>query len=605
MHRKRDEKSVSDKQMSIQDKYAILKKLREEGVLTQLMKSITTTKITPDRKVVAGLGVKKTAGRDIVHKELLDKNKKYIICKINKGASFVDFVSPKEDEYLKVCISFLDQRYKSNPVLASTDPAFDFTVSFEIPSHLDPASLVSAASPIVIVLQKQRGEERAVVLSTERVDWRDLISSNSVEITKEMQPIDLKHKGSLGLLYIDLDLHPYLSKDKLLSSSHVRKQQELEKKFEAESYQQFLEYSKEWYAEFKEIRASHSKRLVKIFAETDDRSSIYTPTSSLIYPLVAHKMIDSPLHAARFVSLLPFQRLEDFNSDRVEIWHSLQAFLSRGCGDAEDHSVLLCNLLLGFGLEAYVCIGTNMEGAHAWVTTFDYSDGSGRATVCIWESLTGQKFKLGDPRIKRFYRSIGCVFNDKAFYANIQPSDLVENTIFDLEDSSLWKAMDSAMVKALPKVPMANLMPTDLDVIKEEEKLEKALKARVSSIRLDEVGLRTKYDKQLEYMLSSALYNYELERLASMTFASNEFKSSIKNYVPEGHTFKAFPIQFNHFDINKMVVALLKNRVAFDVLTVRGDQVHHAVRAKIVTYPDNVCAVWIMLACRYKAVAEN
>lgn len=89
-------------------------------------------------------------------------------------------------------------------------------------------------------------------------------------------------------------------------------------------------------------------------------------------------------------------------------------------------------------------------------------------------------------------------------------------------------------------------------------------------------------------MLSSALANYELERLASVTFGTNEFKSSIKNYVPEGHTFKAFPIQFNHFDTNKMIVALMKSKVAFEIMTARGDSIHHAVRVKIVPYPENV-----------------
>ena len=178
---------------------------------------------------------------------------------------------------MKVTVSFMDQRYSSDPVPASTDPAFDFTVSFEIPSYLDPASLLSASTPVMVVLQKQVMEERAVVLSTEKIDWRDLLAHNSVEITKEMSPIDLKHKGSLGILYIDMDLHPYLPKDQLLTTVNVKKQQEAEKKFEAESHQQFLEYAKDWYRDFKEIRPSHTKRLVKMFAETDDRSSVYTP----------------------------------------------------------------------------------------------------------------------------------------------------------------------------------------------------------------------------------------------------------------------------------------------------------------------------------------
>jgi len=45
---------------------------------------------------------------------------------------------------------------------------------------------------------------------------------------------------------------------------------------------------------------------VKIFAETDDRSNVYTPVCSMIYPIVAERILDSPHHAARFVSLIPF-----------------------------------------------------------------------------------------------------------------------------------------------------------------------------------------------------------------------------------------------------------------------------------------------------------
>jgi len=50
--------------------------------------------------------------------------------------------------------------------------------------------------------------------------------------------------------------------------------------------------------------------------------------------------------------------------------------------------VLLCNLLLGFGLNAFVCVGTNSEGAHTWVMTVD-SNMDSTAKVIFWESLTG------------------------------------------------------------------------------------------------------------------------------------------------------------------------------------------------------------------------
>ena len=31
--------------------------------------------------------------------------------------------------------------------------------------------------------------------------------------------------------------------------------------------------------------------------------------------------------------------------------------------DCEDHAVLLCSFLLGFGLNSYVCVGTKAKGA--------------------------------------------------------------------------------------------------------------------------------------------------------------------------------------------------------------------------------------------------
>lgn len=56
-------------------------------------------------------------------------------------------------------------------------------------------------------------------------------------------------------------------------------------------------------------------------------------------------------------------------------------------GDCEDHANLLCSLLLGFGLEAFVCVGTKGKGVpHTWVMTLG-TDG----TVTFWESLTGHR----------------------------------------------------------------------------------------------------------------------------------------------------------------------------------------------------------------------
>ena len=98
-----------------------------------------------------------------------------------------------------------------------------------------------------------------------------------------------------------------MMKSELCGEEMVTKQLELERKYDQETLQKFLEYANNWWAEYKEIRPSHKQRLVKIFAETDDReASVYKPTCTLIQPMYADRILDSPLHAARFVSLIPF-----------------------------------------------------------------------------------------------------------------------------------------------------------------------------------------------------------------------------------------------------------------------------------------------------------
>ena len=63
----------------------------------------------------------------------------------------------------------------------------------------------------------------------------------------------------------------------------------------------------------------------------------------------------------------------------------------------------------------------------------------------------------------------------------------------------------------------------------------------------------------MSYLLSTALANYEFERVGGGNFATTEFQHGIKNYVPEGHTFKAFPIQFTHSDSDRIITHVYGN----------------------------------------------
>ncbi len=113
---------------------------------------------------------------------------------------------------------------------------------------------------------------------------------------------------------------------------------------------------------------------------------------------------------------------------------------------------------------------------------------------------------------------------------------------------------------------------------------------------------KTAWDGKLSYLISPALVNYEFERISNLTYGNEEFKQSVKNYVPEGFTFKGVPVQLNDCDCDKIFGNFINNEVGKDILHTTGDQITYAVRCKVFPYPQNVYSIWIMLAVKYRPI---
>ncbi|KAL8560893.1 Centrosomal protein of 76 kDa [Nucella lapillus] len=285
------------------------------------------------------------------------------------------------------------------------------------------------------------------------------------------------------------------------------------------------------------------------------------------------------------------------------------------CQDCEDHATLLCSLLLGFGLDAYVCFGTKVKGSvHSWVMTIS-TDG----LVTFWESLNGHRFvhepvnPMAPPmgkreRPKHPYKTIGCVFNHRTFYANAQTSERVEECRFDLHNGSLWKSMSSEVVLSVCGPGVSPLWPSPpplcsstLDTSLASNDLEIQLRRLVVQHRQDQ-GLTTPWDDQLSYILTPALAAYETERVTGVTAGNEEFQDAVRQAVPEGMTFKGYPIQFTHRNARKAFLTCLKASTCEEIINCRGDQVRLAVRVRVFPYPEQACATWLMFACKYKSV---
>jgi centrosomal protein CEP76 len=390
-----------------------------------------------------------------------------------------------------------------------------------------------------------------------------------------------------------------------------------EQALRADRARRFHTYANIGWPDDQDAASRHQTRIIKLFARSSDGGGAQQQQQrfvcTFVQPLRAARCLDSPLHAARFVRLIPYAKDVALSGHRREVWHAPHVFLTRRCGDLEDHAALLCSLLLGFGMDAYVCVGTNDSGPHVWVMTR-----SDQRVATFWESLTGRQYSLAKTSSSSSlpFKRIHCVFNHRQFYANCQVDDAVLATSYNLQQAALWKRFDPQAVAVLPRRQFRPVYAWQqlncggsgggaVPLIREEELLEQKLCALLAEYRKEASQLSTTWDRAFAYVLSTCLTSFEHERVRGEPCANAEFQSAIKHTVPSGYIFKGVPLQFIHRSPTKMLASMLRNADLTRLMATRGDAVRFALRIKIVPYPEQVCAVWCMVAVRYREVTQQ
>ncbi|XP_023580586.1 centrosomal protein of 76 kDa [Trichechus manatus latirostris] len=555
----REELAPDQQQLSTED---LIKALRRRGIIDDVMKELNFVTDNVDQELPTS--PKQPAcftdrQSTLLKKTNIDPTRRYLYLQVLGGKAFLEHLQEPEPlpgqvcSTFTLCLHFRNQRFRSKPVPCACEP--DLHDGFLLEVHRE-------------------------------------------SLGKELNKFDC-------WFFCNKRINAFCVHGTVLA---------LERQKTAERERLFLVYAKQWWREYLQIRPSHNSRLVKIFAQ--DENGINRPVCSYVKPLRAGRLLDTPRQAARFVNVLGYERAPVIGGGgKQEQWCTLLAFLCRNKGDCEDHANLLCSLLLGYGLEAFVCVGTKAKGVpHAWVMTCG-TDG----TITFWESLTGHRYihkpinpdgapLAEQPKPLYPYRTIGCVFNHQMFLGNCQPSDSVEVCVFDLNDESKWKPMSEEAIKSvcapgattsLPPFPPLCASMIDASVTSNE--MEMQLRLLVSEHRKD-LGLTTIWEDQLSYLLSPALASYEFERTTSISAGNEEFQDAIRRAVPDGHTFKGFPIHFVYRNARRAFATCLRSPFCEEIICCRGDQVRLAVRVRVFTYPESACAVWIMFACKYRSV---
>lgn len=393
-------------------------------------------------------------------------------------------------------------------------------------------------------------------------------------------------------------------------------------------------------------------RDIKLFAE--DEVGQHRLVCSFVAPLIPPRDIESPKFAARFVSLIPFKRETSLTGGRMSIWHSSLAILSSLQGDVEDHALLLCNLLLGFGMDAWVAMGSIASSStapssssstsskqlhkrpHVWVLTLD-TIGDGK--VLFWESLTGQVYEIEidkkkkgrfivlddsatqDGRHKHPFIEIHALFRHDVYLLNVQKLPLLSHNIedginpgshgasFNLRDTTHWLPFpvhDHAFLRH-PGCDL-RLQCTSIDqnkIWQLEADMESSVKVALTSWRT-ESGLQTHFSERLSIVLQSALLSYEMDRSLGISVGNADFQAAVKRNVRAGESFKAYPTCFSHCIVPIILASLRQAPSSREIVLARSGPSSklntdrpatiHAVRVKIKAYSQGTLACWIMIA---------
>ncbi|KAK4473488.1 hypothetical protein MN116_002852 [Schistosoma mekongi] len=494
-------------------KSQLLEILRSKGVIDTLISKIKSKeRSTISQNIHNGL---LATFEDINTYILRNMNASLVlVVEILKGRAFTSHLQTYEDVHddefncpnvsFQLHIAYKDHRFSSKVFQCTAEPVINQYFCFEIISNYTnkendtifekllvdkPVSLVQ----IVIISTSLVTGRRSLIAST-YFDWRPyfLGSSKCNEVNSnhwttnasiELKSTDPNCNVSAGILDLRLSLictkksvntnlsHPLdqpinsnmsgvincqPSKLKHLSPSLVQAHFHLESIRSNERENSFTNYVRQWWRELTQLREGFfSNRLIKIFATDENGNTQFV--CNFVNPLSVSHILETPYTAARFVSSIPYEPFCSIGNEIKERWYSGLAFVSSNCGDIADHANLLCSLLLGYGLEAYVALGTGQFNMNkqlmttssylcAWVVVC--SDDYHRIT--FWDCITGHRYIHTISCCEQnlysspFY-SVGCLYNDNSFYANIQPTDKVVNCSFNLKVGSDHQPIQMSM----------------------------------------------------------------------------------------------------------------------------------------------------------------
>ena len=594
-------------------------------------------------------------------------NTRYLSIRLVSGKGFVhnltessstESLVPNDESTLTAHLQFGQHRFTSSPIPASVDPRFD--ARFVIPLQtldedssademqlgkvsmmpLDLVAQLPHVAQLCIVkhshpqLHKDLRPSTSELLSTIRLaDWRRVcIHGRSAQSLELQSTRSSSIQGTIGLLQIEYEILPLQypsSTDALpifIESPVVESRLNSQRTHTDRVSTRFHRYLTAWYTDYISHRRLHETRSVKLLArdESDTERCVCTFVSRTVCERGSN--IRSAFDAHRFVLLLP---LQPGGMQQSEQWHSLHAMFALRKTTVQGRALLLCSLLTGFGMNAFVAIVTTKSidrrsggpanvsdlSATAHTTLTVLTKDCESSAVTFWDCVNGRRYiidsSLNQRRLQSSndelmslddahqlpYERLFCLFNDRQFYANQQLEDAIELMQFTLSDAQQFKSIHEAAIAVLPKRPAIMLRAPVLNAKEEAEALEEALMKLVTDFRREYTHASTHWDRLLAYRLEPALAAYELHASTGSIIGNDEFQSAVRHSVPLNHAFQAIPVQLQSLHANQCFATLCADKQIADLMQeCEASSIKFALRVSVTMYAEDLAAVWCMIA---------
>jgi centrosomal protein CEP76 len=415
--------------------------------------------------------------------QYMDPSTLYLTVTIGSGHSFADALLDSEcsgpkPPLLSLVASFLSRRFTTQRVAYTADPAFRGQTTFTLPDMrgvyaplAPPAGVIAAsaeapvsaegarlepylavAEPLKFLLLRHPPEGGpAVVAASARCDWRPVLVHGRLEhdLVLTADASDL----TLGIVPLRLALSPLSAAGAagsaggapavpaLVPAATVARRIAADQRAEHDRHTQQQVFARAWWLRLERRLPPPPRAPAPQLYARDEFGSLRLACTFVRPADLAEGCLDTALHAARFVRLMPHAHLSAGPSgERARHWRSVPAFLAAGAGSALEHALLLCSLLLGFGLDAYVATGTaalppaaseapptaaaaaaaaaatGVASPYSWVVTVSPSTGA----ATFWDAVTGRTYacRRGAPLP---FTALSSLFRHDAFYACLRP----------------------------------------------------------------------------------------------------------------------------------------------------------------------------------------